>query len=366
MRFLVALTLLITIAVTAFAASTSVDPTKIAVGARSLAMGRVSAADPGNINSLFINPANAAAMENWGATSMYTSLLEGDINYILLGGAKAKAVFGGTLGIAYLGGSSSGLMVTSVDADSRVVPTGTTFDYNNSTITFAYGKILNERTSVGGSLKMLSKNFGSQGSGNGYGLDLGVLYKFRDNMNLGLVLQNAVSSLKWGSANEGAPLGIKGGLNFQLRDNVLLAADADLTPMALHAGVEWKPMPLLAIRGGLERVPTGNSSAAMNMTFGLGLIFRGISFDYAYFNDGALAANSTSYFTLSFAPEPAKPKAVEKPAPVKPAIKPAAPLPPPVLKHAPPPPKKKVMPAKPAKKKPLTKKKIPLIILPST
>ena len=314
----------------AFAASTSVDPMKIAVGARSLAMGRVSAAAPGDINALFINPANAAELKNWGVTSMYTSLLEGDISYTMLGGAKE--MFGGTAGLAYLGGSSVGLNVTTIDADGRVVPTGTTFDYANSTITLAYGKIFNEKTSVGGSLKLMSKSFGSQGSGSGYGLDLGLLYKFRENLNLGLTIQNAVSSLNWGSANEGTPLGIKGGLDFRPRENLLIAADADLTPMALHAGVEWKPMALLAVRGGLERIPTGNSSAAMNMTAGVGLDFKGIRFDYAYFIDGALAANSTHYFTLSFLPEAPKVKAVEKPAPTPAPVLKAAPVPVKMLK----------------------------------
>jgi hypothetical protein len=334
-----------------FAASTSVDITKIAVGARSLAMGRVSAADPGNINSLFINPANAADFKNWGVTSMYTSLLEGDISYTMLGGAKE--MFGGTLGLAYLGGSSAGLNVTTLDADLRVAPTGTTFDYANSTITLAYGKVLNEKTSIGGSLKLMSKSFGSQGSGNGYGLDLGVLYKFKENLNLGLTIQNAISSLNWGSANEGTPLGIKGGLNFNVRDNLLLAADADLTPMALHAGVEWKPMALLAVRGGLERIPTGNSSTAMNMTAGVGLDFKGIGFDYAYFIDGALAANSTHYFTLSFLPPAAaEVKPAEKPA-AKPVIAPAPIIRPPMLKAVP----AKIKKPAPVKKKAPARKK---------
>jgi hypothetical protein len=315
-------------------------------------MGRVSAADPGNINSLFINPANAAALTNWGVTSMYTSLLEGDMNYQLLGGAKN--VLGGTVGLAYLGGSSSGLNVTSVDASGRVVPTGATFDYTNSTITLAYGKTINPAFSAGSSLKLLSKSFGSQGSGSGYSLDLGMLYT-KDNLNLGLAVQNVLGGLNWGTGlNESVAMGIKGGLNFKARDNLLLAADADLTPMALHAGVEWKPSALLAVRGGLERVPSGTSSTVMNMMAGLGFALKGINFDYAYIMDGALAANSTHYFTLSFLPEGAAAQAKDKPA--------AAPAEAPTIAPAPTTPSPAIMPppAKPmVKKAPAIKKAQP-------
>ncbi|MFA5112761.1 MAG: hypothetical protein WC529_00510 [Candidatus Margulisiibacteriota bacterium] len=367
MRCLIVLLLSVLLTVTAMAANTSVDPSRIAVGARSLAMGRVSAADPGNINSLFINPANAAALNNWGVTSMYTSLLEGEMNYQLLGGAKN--LLGGTVGLAYLGGSSTGLAVTSLDATGRVVPTGTTFDYGNSTITLAYGKALNPALAAGSSLKVVSKSFGSQGSGNGYSLELGVLFNPREELNLGLAAQNVVGSLNWGTgANESLAFGLKGGLNYKAGADFTLAADADLTPLAFHAGAEWKPSPLLAVRGGLERIPTGNSSAALNLMAGLGFALKGINFDYAYLMDGALAANSTHYFTLAFlpavaptsaapaipvaAPPPVTPAPVIAPAPVVPAIilQPVKPA----LKKAPAKSKKKV----PAKKTSKNNKKL--------
>jgi hypothetical protein len=125
--------------------------------------------------------------------------------------------------------------------------------------------------------------------------------------------------------------------------------------MALHAGVEWKPMALLAVRGGLERVPTGNSSAAMNMTAGVGLDLKGIKFDYAYFNDGALAANSTHYFTISFLPPAAAAAAEVKPAEkpvITPTLTPAPAVKALVVKKKPAPPKKP-----PVKKKPPVRKK---------
>ena len=66
------------------AAFAALDPTRIGLGARTIAMGRVAAAIDGNINSLFVNPANAAHLPGLGVTSMYTNLSE-DIAYTFFG-----------------------------------------------------------------------------------------------------------------------------------------------------------------------------------------------------------------------------------------------------------------------------------------
>ena len=350
----------------ALAASNSLDPMSLGVGARSLAMGRTNTVLPGDINALFVNPANAAYLEDWGATSMYTSLLEGDIAYTLLGGAK-KTIWGG-IGVAYLGGGTSAIPTTTRDADSRIGGTGSAFDYSNTTITLAYGKELKPDLSAGGSIKLFSKSFSGQSSGSGFDMDLGLLYKLRNGLDLGLTLQNVLpegmGGLNWGTGvKEDMAMGIKGGLNWQIRQGLLWLADADLSPFSLHTGIEWQPLSVLALRGGLEQVPIGSTTNVTNLGAGVGLMYRGIHFDYAYFKDGSLDANSTHFFTLSFVPEIQKAKAVEKPVaqPAEKLVPVAQPVVKPVLvkkvkvKAAPPKPKK-VVKAKP-KPKPKAKPK---------
>lgn len=279
-----------------FAASTSVDPLRIGIGARSLAMGRTNLVAPGDINAIFVNPANAAYIDGWGLTSMYTSLMEGDINYTLMGGGK-KFDFGG-MGVAYLSGGTTGISVTTTDENGRVVSAGTSFDYANSVIALSWGRMLRENLAGGATLKSFSKGFtGGYSSGSGFDLDLGLLFKPRPNLTAGIAIQNVLpTGISWDTGtNEDVPMLIKAGINYPVKEDVLIAADIDLSPFAMHSGVEWQLNKVFALRGGLDQVPGG-----VNLGMGMGIDFRRFKFDYAYYKDNTLDANSTHYFTLGF------------------------------------------------------------------
>ncbi len=302
------------LALPAFAGS--LDPMRLGVGARSLAMGRTNLVAPGDMNALFVNPANAAYLNNWAFTSMSTSLLEGDMNYTLLGGGN-KSPWGG-LGLAYLGGGTSGINVTTRDADGRVVAAGTSFDYSNSVMALSWGRMIKEKLAGGAMLKLFNKGFSSYSSGSGIDLDLGLLYDIRKNMRLGLAIQNILpTGISWGSStNEDVPMLIKGGLSYIARKDILVNADMDLSPFALHTGVEWRLNPTFALRGGFDQV-----GGALNLCLGMGLNYKGATFDYAYYKDSTLDANSTSFFTIGYKP-PVKEKKTKK-APPKPKALPA-------------------------------------------
>jgi hypothetical protein len=163
---------------------------------------------------------------------------------------------------------------------------------------------------AGANLKLLNKNFsGYSGAaaGSGYGLDLGVLYKVKDDLNLGANLQNAVSSVSWGNTREDLGTVLKVGVAGRpVKDKVLVAVDADLNfsgngPLALHAGVEMKPIKLLTVRFGADQYPLSLSENTTNLTAGAGLDLGNFGFDYAYRQDGNLAGNSTHYFSISIA-----------------------------------------------------------------
>lgn len=281
------------LALPAFAGS--LDPMRLGVGARSLAMGRTNLVAPGDMNALFVNPANAAYLNNWAFTSMSASLLEGDMNYTLLGGGN-KSPWGG-LGLAYLGGGTSGINVTSRDADGRVVAANTSFDYSNSVMALSWGRMIKEKLAGGAMLKLFNKGFSGYSSGSGFDLDLGLLYDLRKNMRLGLAIQNILpTGISWGSGtNEDVPMLIKGGLSYIARKDILVNADMDISPFALHTGVEWRLNPSFALRGGFDQV-----GEALNLCLGMGLNYKGAAFDYAYYKDSTLDANSTSFFTIGY------------------------------------------------------------------
>jgi len=281
MRVISAILALLTFASIALAASTSVDPLTLGVGARSLAMGRTNLVAPGDVNAIFVNPANAAYIEKWGVTSMYTSLLEGEMNYTLLGASK-KFEFGG-MGFAYLSGSTSGITVTTRDAEGRIISAGTSFDYSNSVMALSWGKMIREKLAGGIILKSAGKGFsGGYSTGSGLALDAGLVYEPKAKTRLGLAIQNLYSGLAWdGGTSDSLPMLIKVGLACPWKENVLIMADADLSPLAFHGGIEWMATPTFALRGGLDQVPTG-SDTATNLTLGLGLLMRGFTFDIAY------------------------------------------------------------------------------------
>ncbi|MFA6431654.1 MAG: PorV/PorQ family protein [Candidatus Margulisiibacteriota bacterium] len=288
-----------------FAASTSLDPTQLGIGARSLSMGRSGAADMCEMGTIYINPANTGCFKDWGVTSMQTSLMQSDINYTFLAGAKRFAD-DGVLAVAYLAGSSFGINSTTIDANSRVVLNGSSFDYSNATFILSYGKEMKENFRLGGLLKTVNKNLSGQGSASGFNFDIGMTFVPKENLVLGLVAQNLMpSGLSWGTgAKENLPIGLKTGISFQPKDNLLLNLDLDSSPGAIHTGIEWQLNKNLSLRAGAE------SATALNYSMGVGIEMQGFRFDYAYLLDGNLAENSTSYFSLSFAPEVKEPEMV--------------------------------------------------------
>ncbi|HTY13749.1 MAG TPA: hypothetical protein VMD02_06140 [Candidatus Omnitrophota bacterium] len=277
----------------------ALDISRLGMGARAIAMGKAQAAaqDPA---SIFINPANARAIDQFSATSMYSNLAE-DLNFSEIGLAfPIREGNLGTMGISYIGSTLSGIQATSLDANGRTYPTNS-FDYASQMMTFCYGKSLGQSVAAGGSLKLFSKNFeGIQGgSGTGADVDLGLNYYPLDNLSFGAVLQNVlpqgVSSIGWGTGlAEDIPFNIKLGANYAPAAEWLLLADYDSVGI-VHAGAEYWFRKNLALRAGLEDL-----SNSVNLSAGAGISYAGFSFDYAYCMDVAVWSNSAHYFSLGY------------------------------------------------------------------
>lgn len=295
------------------------DPTKLGLGARSVSMGRCAATLLGDPNSAFINPANAAEADRWGISSMYVNLSD-DIVYTQLGGIMPEEW--GTIGVSYLGSSSGGIIGTTVEA-GRILPSGFTFDYSSSVISLIYGKKYNEELSFGATLKMFSKSFTSVASGNGFDLDLGVLWKPNERLKVGLAQQNtlpfSIAKMTWDTKHEeGIPFNTKLGVSYLMHylepDDILLTADLDysqINPMLFHGGVEWAtPYKFLKLRGGFDQYPENKETAVTNFTLGVGLLMGGMGFDYAYYADSLLPSSTAHYFSFRYEP-PTVPEVVE-------------------------------------------------------
>jgi hypothetical protein len=184
----------------------------------------------------------------------------------------------------------------------------------------SYGYDLNHRITgtaighmaVGANVKFINNKFNGveDASGGGMEADLGLLVRPNKQLSLGVSLQNVWmgDSIKWNSGTkEDVPATVRLGGSFLAQKNLLVSVDTETpttnTPILLHGGVEWTPIPMLSLRVGADQDPTGPSSSVTNLTAGLGINVKGIRFDYAYRSDALQTDNSNHYFSISFMPE---------------------------------------------------------------
>lgn len=280
------------------------DLTQVGIGARAIALGR-SQVVAEDLASVFVNPANAGALEQFYMTSMYSNLSE-DVALTLAG--AGFPIRDGVVGIMYLGAGMSGLQTTA-RSGGILVPVSQ-LEYWDRVLMASYGWKVGANFMSGLSLKFFSKNISGAagGAANGVDLDWGLVFEPTANLKIGFSAQNLLTldlaNLNWGTgAKEDIPANYKMGFSLNVRPEIMVLGDADSLG-GLHAGVEWKIGKVLALRGGVESVPQSRNVSSLNYSGGVGLTNRGFSFDYAYYYDTTLNQNSAHFFSLGFSLNP--------------------------------------------------------------
>ncbi|GBR74296.1 hypothetical protein NO1_1498 [Candidatus Termititenax aidoneus] len=187
--------------------------------------------------------------------------------------------------------------------------TGGQINYSDSTIYGSYGLALGS-LNLGLRLKYVSRSLSEIASARGYALDFSGLYTLNDHWSFGLAAANiSQSSLLWADGRaEMFPvntiLGVKYSI-FGREDKLNLFADLRLEYNDFFncLGLEWKPLPLFALRGGLTQVSAWQEDREIKLfqpAAGLGLNLFGFSFDYAFNPDADLADSVSHFFTLGY------------------------------------------------------------------
>jgi len=264
------------------------DISKIGMGARPIGMGRAYVSVANDVNSIFINPAGLGQINKWQFTSMYTSLFEGDLNYVVLGASSPFAF--GKVGIGFVSTGSGQIISPSTSGM-------TFFDYYDRLLILSYAKsdpimIGENRLSAGFNIKYFQKGFSDtvQNTGQGFDMDLGLKYMTPTGLSLGVNAMNFLpTSIVWSSgANDSIPATLKIGASNKYLDNkLMLSVDADIpagrnVPTPLHAGCEYYANEYLTLRAGIDQSISAASALSTNLTAGVGLTLRKITFDYAY------------------------------------------------------------------------------------
>lgn len=272
---------------------------KIGVGARAMGMAGAYAAVTDDAHVLYWNPAGIAGMERPQLASTYNVLYQ-DTSQGFLSYAHpmdGKGVWG--VGINYL---------QVADIEKRTGDTTaalSTFAAKDSALFGSYALSFNN-LSLGASLKFIQLKLDSD-SASAFALDLGSLYKMSDlPLTFGLSVLNVGTSVKYKSASDPLPLGVKLGAAYKLfNDKLLVTAGGDSwiqeSRSYLQCGVEYMPVSILALRTGYQ---VGRSSDKLEgltgVSAGMGFTIKKFIIDYAYVPFGNLGDTHRLSFTFTF------------------------------------------------------------------
>jgi long-subunit fatty acid transport protein len=270
----------------------------IAPGARSDGMGRAFAAIANDANAVWWNPGGMAFARGHDASFMYTQLvpdLAEDVNYSYLAYVQHVEGWGGIGGsVGYLSYGKS----LATDEFGNDIGEFTSYEIAP---TIAYGTEIVSNFGVGVALKLVRVDLapafvsldGRAGRGTTFAADIGGLVKAPGiKSSFGAVIQNLGPNIAYIDEDQSDPLGrnLKVGLGYSPFETevhrVLVAADANrfllpgrtLAVDVWSVGAEYEFNRLLALRVGYISDPRGTIE---DMTFGLGLGYRGFRFDYA-------------------------------------------------------------------------------------
>ena len=267
----------------------------IAPGARSDGMGRAFVAVSSDANAVWWNPGGLAFTTGHDISTMYTRLvpdLADDVFYSHTSYVQHVEGWGG-LGFS-LGYLSYGKSIAT-DNDGNELGTFTSYEVAP---TVAYGTELMKNMGFGVSLKFVRVDLApadktldrAKGAGSTFGADIGALYKLPQwKSSIGLAIQNLGPNISYIDADQSDPIGrnAKAGIAvtpFETESyRVLVVADVNksLLPHGAwieNGGGEFEFNRLLALRVGYVYDPRGTIK---DLTYGLGLIYRGIRIDYA-------------------------------------------------------------------------------------
>ena len=271
-----------------------------APGARAEGMARAGVALVNDANAIWWNPAALAFIRGHDASASYYNLVPGlaeDVNYTYLTYAQRVEGLGGIGGsFTYLNYGKS----EATDVDGNVIE-----EFNSYELapTIAYGTDLVPNMGIGVALKLVRVDLAPAnvtqdqvaGQGTTFAADFGWLYKIPSwKAAMAATVSNIGPDIAFVDEEQSDPLGrnVRFGMAYAPFETeahrFTLTADAVryLLPGRVLAvdqwgvGGEYEFNRLIALRTGYYSDPIGDIE---DVTFGLGLMFKGFRFDYASF-----------------------------------------------------------------------------------
>ncbi|MBU0687289.1 MAG: hypothetical protein KKB81_05500 [Candidatus Margulisbacteria bacterium] len=322
--------------VSSYAETYTADPSRIGIGAKPLSLGKAVTALPDDASAIFANPAGLPDGDKIRFTSMSGKLID-EYDYVTVG--VSHPLGPGTIGIGYVNLGTGDIPITSVTGSGTTATISVldSTDYYSTALIVSYAMVLDhfpflpmmKNPSVGANFKLLFQGFSNTSSlegaaGTGMDMDIGSQWSPASWLNCGINFKNIFPASLGGrfiwqrnNVTEEIPMTINIGTNFILLGDeglysvggqeLSFLVDSEMSwrevrPGIWHLGTEWKPVSILAIRGGIDQSVSADDNGAPtvdnNLCAGVGLNYRGFSFDYAYHRFGDLDITTSHFFSL--------------------------------------------------------------------
>ncbi len=258
------------------------SPFAAGAGARALGLGGAFTSLANDASAVFYNPSGLSRLPHQEITGMHMTLFEGTI-YDYLGWVYPTPTMGG-FGIAYLRIGTQDIVRREEYRELG------SFDYSYSQFLLSYGRQLKGGLSAGASLKIVNQSLDPY-SDYGLGLDFGMMARLTRHVQAGLMARDIIpatlelrsqeDTVRIADIGETLPVTLAGGValtSIALRRDMSLTAAFELEKTEnrsakLHAGAELLLKEAYGIRAGYDRD---------NFSFGVGLRYDRLHFDYAY------------------------------------------------------------------------------------
>lgn len=248
---------------------------KISPDVRSSAMGEAGVSAGDQRAASYYNPALLELGEQRGLSfAHHTWIMDTKVNYLELH-IPGKINFG------------LNILSTGVDdIEVRSTPSPEPVGYVDSE-DLAAGMILsysvNKSLSFGVNIKYIHEHLYYE-STNGFAVDMGTLYKYSDRLNFGASISNLGEMDEMLNEKPALPLTGRIGLSYLLpfseNNSLLLAGGVNYIrdeEMRGNIGIEWKPVEIIAVRGGYLL-----NYDERSFTAGFGLKWKNLGLDFAY------------------------------------------------------------------------------------
>jgi hypothetical protein len=268
---------------------------KAGVGARALGMGGAFTAVSDNADSPYWNPAGLGSIDKNEITTMQTKLSTDADHYYV---SYVRPALGGSLGISWIQVGLGNITQTSkeVDTNNEVVNLSI-FSYFSNAYLFSYGRELNHRVSIGLTAKYLTSDMFQIEGGRAYGYSLtpGILLHPREQLNIGLKIDELLNQQSWGTGTvEQVPPKLRLGMAYRMQNPGLFSVDINQILKSGYAaeaavGYEWE-------KDGLS-LRLGYSEDSL--TAGAGFVSGHARVDYAYVTQRDLSKDNVHRVSLT-------------------------------------------------------------------